>query len=300
MDAIAVASDGCLGAAVFFGSRSAGVATTSASAYDLMLVCDTPAAFYRAVYRAGLLKRNPKLLGALDLILPPTQVRLSRDRWVVKASVISTAALARATGPSRTDQFVAGRLFQDVHVVWAASVEFATRVEEAILSARRITLDWVAPDLGDRFDAAAYLRQSFRTSFRFEVRPETRGRADALYLAQADRLVPVFRQVLEDLANEGRLVRRTNGDFTTAFRPSIWRRLRRRFFLEWSRVRATARWPKHAITFDGWLDYIIRKAERHSGETIVLSSLERRFPFIFLWPRVLRFLARQRHKGRTV
>jgi hypothetical protein len=66
--------------------------------------------------------------------------------------------------------------------------------------------------------------------------------------------------------------------------------------MEWSRVRATARWPKHAITFDGWLDYILRKAERHSGETIVLTPLERRLPFIFLWPRALGFLWRQRKR----
>ena len=54
------------------------------------------------------------------------------------------------------------------------------------------------------------------------------------------------------------------------------------------------------MTFDGWLDYIIRKAERHSGETIVLTPLERRFPLVLLWPRLFRFLARQRGKGRPV
>jgi hypothetical protein len=70
--------------------------------------------------------------------------------------------------------------------------------------------------------------------------------------------------------------------------------------MEWSRVRATARWPKHAITFDGWLDYLVKKAERHSGETIVLGAWERQLPFVFLWPRVFRFLARQRGKGRPV
>jgi len=218
----------------------------------------------------------------------------------VKASVLSMVALQRATSAARKDQFVAGRLFQDVHVVWARSPESVRQVEQAIASARRVTLDWVAPDLPDRFAPSDYVRQLFRTSFHFEVRPETAGRADALFSAQAARLVPLFEGVLTELAAEGRLRATGGGAFSLPGPPSRGQILKRRLYLEWSRVRATARWPKHAVTFDGWLDYIIRKAERHSGETIVLTPLERRFPLILLWPKIFKFLARQRGKGRPV
>jgi hypothetical protein len=274
--------------------------TTAASAYDLMLVCDEPRAFYQAAHRAGLLRRTPSMLAILDRFLPPTQVRLARDSWLVKASVVSMIALRRATSVRRKDQFLAGRLFQDVHVVWAINPVFAQGVKDAIESARRVTLDWVAPDLPDRFDPSQYVRQLFRTSFRFEVRPENRGRADALCSAQAARLVPIFEGVLEAMASAGEITRPERSGYALSERVSPARALRRRCFLEWSRVRAVARWPKHAITFDGWLDYIINKAERHSGESIVLTPLERRFPFIFLWPRAFRFLRRQRGKGRSV
>ena len=281
---------------MFFGSRSSGVATTTSSAYDLMLVCDEPANFYRAMRTAGLLRRSPTVLSILDRFLPPTQVRLARDGWVVKASVLSLKTMRLATSALRKDQFLAGRLFQDVHVVWATDGRFADEMGAALESARMITLDWVAPDLPATFDAAEYLRQLFQTSFRFEVRPETRGRADALCSAQSSRLVPMFAQVLARLASEGQLKPEDHGVYALATPVSKGRTIRRRFFMEWSRVRATSRWPKHAITFDGWLDYIVKKAERHSGEAIVLTKLERRLPFIFLWPRVFRFLARQRHK----
>jgi hypothetical protein len=265
-----------------------------------MLVCDRPLDFYRAMHGAGLLGRNPTLLGALDAVLSPTQIRLARDTRLVKASVLSAAALRRATAPRRKDQFVAGRLFQDVHLVWAKDESSVRDMATAIESARRVTLDWVAPDLADRFDTAGYVRQLFRTSFRFEVRPETRGRADALYEAQAERLLPIFDGVLSALVAEGRLEDRGGGAFSLRRPVSRAQTTRRRLFLEWSRVRATARWPKHALTFDGWLDYVVRKAERHSGETISLTPLERRFPLILLWPKVVRFLARQRRKGRSV
>jgi hypothetical protein len=265
-----------------------------------MLVCERPGAFYEAMSKVGFLHRSPALLGFLDGLLPPTQIRLVHGAGLVKASVLSMAALKRATSNARKDQFVAGRLFQDVHVVWARTPEAARQVEAAVASARLVTLDWVAPDLPDRFAAADYVRQLFRTSFRFEVRPETGGRADALFEAQAVRLVPMFEDVLESLAAEGRLRTSGGNSFSLPGPPSRRQVLKRRLHLEWSRVRATARWPKHAVTFDGWLDYIIRKAERHSGETIVLTPLERRFPLILLWPKIFKFLARQRGKGRPV
>lgn len=297
---MAAAAEGTLSAAVFFGSRSSGVATNASSAYDLMLVCEDPGRFYRAMFRAGLLHRSPMLLGVLDGLLPPTQIRLVRGPWLVKASVLSLGVLIRATSAGRKDQFLCGRLFQDVHVVWARDEAGARAVEGAIESARQLTLDWVAPDLPATFTPAEYVRQLFRTSFRFEVRPEPSGRADALSSAQSPRLVPIFEPVLRTLASEGSLRVVHEGTYALARPGTRSLARRRRVFMEWSRVRATARWPKHAVTFDGWLDYIVRKAERHSGETIVLTRLERRFPFLFLWPRVLRFLARQRGRGRQV
>lgn len=300
LNAIAEASAGSLSAAIFFGSRSSGVSTTAASAYDLMLVCEAPAVFYRSLHRAGLLQRSPTLLGLVDGWLAPTQIRLTHHQKVAKATVVSIPALEQATSNRRRDQFLAGRLFQDVHLVWTKNGSARERIELAILSARRITLDWVMPDLPPLFDAERYVRQLFRTSFRFEVRPENRGRADALYEAQSAPLKPLFAGVLEAFAAEGRLLVRPGGGFALPSPVTAGTRIKRRLFLEWSRLRALARWPKHAITFDGWLDYIVRKAERHSGETIVLSSLERRLPFLFLWPRIFRFLLRQRRKGRPI
>jgi hypothetical protein len=44
------------------------------------------------------------------------------------------------------------------------------------------------------------------------------------------------------------------------------------------------------MTFEEWLPYIVRKAERHSGKKIKLTWLELRFPLLFLWPRAITFL----------
>jgi hypothetical protein len=49
------------------------------------------------------------------------------------------------------------------------------------------------------------------------------------------------------------------------------------------------------VTFDDWLEFILRKARRHTGQPIELTPRERRLPLVFLWPRVFRYL---RHKDR--
>jgi hypothetical protein len=69
--------------------------------------------------------------------------------------------------------------------------------------------------------------------------------------------------------------------------------LRVRLYFARSKFRATARWLKYVVTFEGWLEYIVRKAERHTGESVVLSPWERRLPVPFLLPRVVRHLRRK-------
>ena len=69
--------------------------------------------------------------------------------------------------------------------------------------------------------------------------------------------------------------------------------MRWRIYFSRSIARATVRWFKHVVTFEGWLEYLLHKVERHTDEEIVLSDRERRWPLVFLWPRVIRHL---RHK----
>jgi hypothetical protein len=60
-----------------------------------------------------------------------------------------------------------------------------------------------------------------------------------------------------------------------------------------SKFRATLRWAKHMVTFEGWLDYILRKVRRHGGGEIELTERERRLPLLFLWPRLFKYLRRK-------
>jgi hypothetical protein len=43
-----------------------------------------------------------------------------------------------------------------------------------------------------------------------------------------------------------------------------------------------------------WLDYLIRKVERRTGLTVEVTPMERRLPFLLLWPKVFRVLRERR------
>jgi hypothetical protein len=307
LDRLRVAVGDTLDAVVFFGSRRTGAARANTfSAYDLFAVVPAYRPFYAALRAAGLSGKGPALLSLVSRWLPPTQisVRFADPELLAKLSVIETRAFARETSRRRRDHFTIGRLFQPARVVLARSDAAREAALDALVSAHAETWRWARPWLPERFDADAYGRRALEVSMSWEIRPEPPGRAQALWAAQRDAQRPVFAALLADLEAGGELTRAaTPGDagapeFTPRRPVTALERLRLRAYFTLSILRATARWSKHVVSFEGWLDYIVRKASRHTGQPIELTPRERRWPLIFLWGRVFRYL-REKDRGRT-
>ncbi|HXB53651.1 MAG TPA: hypothetical protein VN461_02645 [Vicinamibacteria bacterium] len=288
---------------VFFGSRRTEAGADPWSAYDFFVLTRAYRGFYSALRKAGKVKRSPAVLALLNALLPPSQVSL----WLgtpdaplhAKCSVLSFTAFLRETSRRRHDHFCIGRLFQPSEIVHAADEATAERILDGLVSAHEETYRWVRPWLPAQFDAEAYGRTLLRVSMAREIRPEPPGRADALWEVQRREQGPVYALLLETLAAGGEL--RPSGEAPGTYqlvRPvSAAERLGIQAYFAWSLLRATARWGKHVFTFEGWLDYILRKARRHVGEEIVLSPRERRWPLLFLWPRFFRYLRRRGRGG---
>ncbi|HEY2942387.1 MAG TPA: hypothetical protein VGN09_08140 [Vicinamibacteria bacterium] len=287
-------------AVLFFGSRQTQAGPDPHSAWDFFVVTRGYAPFYRALRRVGASHRPARLLSFLNALLTPSQVSLelpAPDGATLRAkcAVVSLRDLRREASVRRRDHFILGRLFQPVAILLADASEQET-VLDALVEACRLTVGWVRPWLPERFTADEYCRTLLRVSYGAEIRPEpVERRIDTLWAAQQERMLPVYSVLLRDLAREGELVETGAGTYALARPAGAGERRRLAAYFAWSRVRATTRWAKHVVTFEGWLDYIRRKAERHTGQEIVLTPRERRLPLVFLWPRVLRYL---RHKDR--
>ena len=243
-------------------------------------------------------RSSPGLAAFLNRLLPPNQVSVVLGRGddsptYAKCAVISLSSFLRDTSEERKDHFCIGRLFQPTEILEAAPEAEGEQILDAIIRAHLLTFSWVRPWLPARFDVATYCRTLLEVSLSREIRPESSGRATQLFEAGREYMEAVYRILLDDLAKEGRIVAEGESLFSLAQPVSRGERARLECYFGWSLVRATVRWGKYMITFDDWLEYIVRKARRHSGEEIVLTPLERRLPLLFLWPRLIRFFRRK-------
>jgi hypothetical protein len=284
---------------VFFGSRKSRARPDLHSAYDMFVIVNDARAFYGGLRAHRAVRRAPALLAALQAVLPPNQISIQPEPGDgaprAKCAVIGAAAFRRETSMGRRDHFCLGRLFQPTEVLYVAPGR-DDAIAGALVSAHGLTYSWVRPWLPARFDVGEYCRTALRVSFAAEIRPEPEGRAQALYEAQEAYLRPVYGSLLAALAREGEMREVEPGVYSLVRPAGTIERLRLAAYFRWSMVRATARWAKYVITFDDWLDFIVRKARRHTGQDIVLTDRERRLPLVFLWPRVIHYL---RHKDRA-
>lgn len=289
---MASASGGSMDAAVLYGSRLLGANPDRHSALDFVVVVDDYARFYRAMRASGELHRAPWLMTALARVLPPNVVAFTPDdgaAGVAKCLIVSRADFEAGLGRRPRDHFLLARMVQRVAVVWGADEGRTQWVEERIARARSSILDWVGPYLDGSFDAELLGRRLLEVCYGAELRPEARNRADTIFQMQRAHFRDRFAPVLEQAVAAGRLSRGGEGYRFTAPPGASERRRWHRHFRR-SKVRATARWLKHVVTFDNWLPYIVRKVERRTGRKVELTPLERRLPLVFLWPRAVRVL----------
>ena len=271
------------------------------SAVDFVVVVDDYRAFYDGLRAAGELPRPVWVMAALSHVLPPNVIAFAPEQGraaIAKCLVVRSDHLESALGAAPPDHFLLGRLVQKVAVVWTRDAGSARWIGERLRSAHGGVLDWMAPYLDRPFDAAGLGRRLLEVCYQGELRPEAGDRAEQIFLAQADHFERAFRSVLDRAVGAGTLELCIDG-YRLADPPTkdVVRRWRRHF--RWSKVRATARWLKHTVTFANWLPYVVRKVERHTGREIRLTTLERRLPLIFLWPRAVHVLLTRPSKRDT-
>ncbi|MCA9751419.1 MAG: hypothetical protein KC591_04460 [Gemmatimonadetes bacterium] len=292
----AAAGDALLGV-VHFGSTMTGSSPGKASAHDLVAVVEPARTFFERTAALCPAPHGPSFLARLNRWIPPDILRLPADANGpgAKVFVIGKDDFERALSPAARDQFLRGRLMQHVAVVQARDPAAAQWLEECLATNRRAVVGWLRPWLPEPFDAAAFARRMLEVSYGGEIRPESADRVGQVFAVQREHLIATYERVLEDAAARGELVRR---GALFAYDPPPAERDRaasRRFFAR-SKRRATWRWAKYVLTFDGWLDYLAAKVERRTGVKVHLTERRRRWPFLFLWPEFFRVM---RARGRS-
>ncbi len=148
-----------------------------------------------------------------------------------------------------------------------------------------------------RFSLAAFWQEAFRRSYDSERRPEAEETIRGLYLANAERYDEVGARAIRWLAREGRLGEVVEHPRSYAIPmstgPLVAGRLRWQAMRLLGRSLGLVRLFKTAYTFGDWVPYVLWKLERHTGRKLELSERQRRHPFVFGWPIILRQIARR-------
>jgi hypothetical protein len=279
-------------AVLFHGSRLLAAEPDQHSAYDLVLVVRAYGPFYRALREASHIRRSPLLLAALNRWLPPNVVSFCPEPPegpLAKCLVLSRSDFARSLTTRSRDHFCLGRLVQRVELLYAHDEAVRRFVTDALARARRTTLAWVTPFLPHPFTVEDFCRRMLAISYSTEIRPESIDRVQAVLEAQSAHLLPTFEALLEEVTDSGLLARDGKG-YRPAEPPGAWDRVRWRAYFLRSKLRATARWSKHMLTFEDWLDYIVQKVARRTGLGVQITPWERRIPIVLLWPKLVRVL----------
>lgn len=276
---------------LLFGSRLVRASPDRYSAYDLVVVVERYKAFYDALARSGHARRSPAVQSALNRVLSPNVIAFAPEGWsggpVAKIMVLDPEAIERALSPRSRDHFVKGRLVQRVAILQSRDGAATDWLETLLRRARREVLRWTGPFLEGSFTAEEAARRMLQVSYGGEVRPEAADRVLDVFATQRDFLTAEMAVTLDEACVAGEVERA--GDRYRMAHPGLHRRGARWYFAR-SKARATARWLKHVVTFDNWLDYIARKVERRTGTRVEITPWERRLPLLLLWPKVIRVL----------
>lgn len=280
-------------AVLHYGSRAQGRASRPDSAFDFFVIVDGYRDAYRALAAELGTRYRASLAVALAWVLPPNAVSIRHigpdGERVAKCLVISTRHFRRECSTRARDHFVRARLMQHVLLAWSRDHDSAEEIRRGIRAVREGSFAWARAFLPSPFDAVQYCRTLLQVSLAHEMRLEARDHAEKLLAAQRDRLLDIYGPLLARLAAQGILSR--DGELYRQRRPAgVAARARVRVWFRWSKLRTTVRLLKHPLLYDRWLDYLISKIDRSTGERIELTERERRYPLVFLWLRAFHHL----------
>ena len=259
---------GAIAAILFYGSclrQPASAAAPPEGILDFYVVVDR----YRDAYPG-------RLLALANAVLPPNvfhAVTAWRGEPVwAKYAVISMAQFRRGLSQASLQTSLWARFAQPCRLVWARDLQARAAIGAALADAVISMVAAVTPLLEQGSGAERLWLRGFQETYRAELRTEGAARARDIYESARERYDAITPWAL---AAAGSGNTRQSAQLRWAGRRALGKTL------------SVLRLIKSAFTFDGGVDYILWKIERHSGVRLPVSPWQRRHPLlaspVFLW-----------------
>jgi hypothetical protein len=218
---------------------------------------------YAGAYRAWL----PALANRL---LPPNVFYLENNwqgrTYRAKYAVMSLDQFHAGCLPGARNISIWARFSQPARLVWSRDASIAGRVAVALAQACRTMLASVSPLLPPGADGLDVWLRALKETYGAELRSERIGRAEAILAAAPHR----YRQIGAMILAEPAPAPVSPGKILAEWRS---RRLR-------GKIVNLLRLIKAAFTFEGGVEYVLWKVQRHSGVSIPVSEWQKRHPIL--------------------
>jgi hypothetical protein len=235
-------------------------------------------------YRKALKSRIQAFLNAL---LPPNVYYLEREFKGnivrTKYAVLSLADFQKGTSLRWFHSYLWGRFCQPTVLVYARNDDVRQLVQKGFAQSVMAFIARVLPMVPHEFTAQQLWRRGLALSYGAELRSEKADKLARLFDAAPDYYEEVTRLALDAMACP---VAAVGDDAKICYRPIIPRTRRLGGRLAW-RLRAVEgkllsilRLMKAALTFEGGVDYVLWKIERHTGITLDVESRFKRLPML--------------------
>ena len=221
-----------------------------------------------------------------NVLLPPNVFYLALPEQEggarAKYAILSLADFQKSTSMQWFHSYFWGRFCQPTQVVFTKNQEIAQQVWEGLARATVTFCTRVLPMLPPAFDTKMLWQTGLRLSYRAELRAERTDAVARLYEASSRYFERVTRVVI------------TAMPFHLEIRPELFHAMipaRVRFFCRvgWGvrtiqgKLLSLLRLIKGVMTFQGGVDYIIWKIQRHSGITVEVTPRLRQYPLLAGW-----------------
>jgi hypothetical protein len=197
-----------------------------------------------------------------------------------KYAVMSTSQFRRRLRQQSLDTTIWARFCQPVQCVWVRSIHDRATLVELVSHAVTTAARW-AVELGPTTARAEdYWRALFARTYAAELRVEKTARPQDIIAHAVERYAALLPLALQSLQ-----IRHAVND-QGALAPAIDTAQRERAQHRWSlmarlgRPLNLLRLLKASFTFEGAMDYVVWKIERHRGVHIEVSPWQRRFPLL--------------------
>lgn len=227
--------------------------------------------------------KNP-IRAALNSAIPPAvyYVEITHEDGSIstcKYSIISLPAFERRCGSSALLSTVWGRFSQPSILLFPKNEAIKTRIMRARAKAVRHLAQETAPLLAGPISPLAFWARGLRESYRTELRPEaSEVRSIEIVARYEERYTALMAAIFGNPSDTGHY------NASSPLNPAAvkFRWFARRLI---GKPMTAVRVLNNAATFDGGLEYVLRKLHNHSGVTLEVTPSQRRHPV--LWSPVL-------------